>query len=48
MPDLRAQGLQFVQAQRLQFDGGWACVLIGALSLKQLQALRRQLPAALV
>ena len=92
VPDLRAQGLQFVRAQRLQFDGrtvlqlvylpargapvalclmpaasqperalaldgqqalawhagGWAYVLIGTLPLEQLQALRRQLPAALV
>ncbi len=92
VPDLRAQGLQFVRAQRLQFDGrtvlqlvylpergapvalclmpaarqperalsldgqqalawhagGWAYVLIGALPLEQLQALRRQLPAALI
>ena len=28
--------------------GGWAYVLIGALSLEQLQLLRRQLPAALI
>lgn len=57
VPDLRAQGLQFVRAQRLKFDGqqalawhaeGWAYVLIGALPLKRLQALRQHLPAALI
>ena len=92
LPDLRAQGLQFVRAQRLQFDGrtvlqlvylpergaplalclmpaisqperalaidgqqalawhagGWAYVLIGALPLEQLQALRQRLPATLI
>ena len=92
VPDLRAQGLQFVRAQRLQFDGrtvlqlvylpergapvalclmpaasqperalaldgqqalawhagGWAYVLIGALPLEQLRALRQRLPTALI
>ena len=92
VPDLRAQGLQFVRAQRLQFDGrtvlqlvylpergapvalclmpaasqperafaldgqralawhagGWAYVLIGALPLERLQALRQRLPVTLI
>lgn len=91
VPDLSAQGLRFVRAQQLQFEGrlvlqlvylpkqglpvalcltpaqaqperalelnglqavtwqnqGWAYVLIGSLPMTQLQALRREMPAAL-
>ena len=90
VPDLSAQGLRFVRAQQLQFEGklvlqlvylpkqglpvalcltpalaqaertleldglqavtwqnqGWAYVLIGSLPVTQLQALRREMPAA--